>query len=178
VVDTRSHGVITDASLRGSGLLVFDVDVTDDLRALLDDGAPAAGVVWRTMDTPTGTSFDNLGDGAAGPPGVNGSFLPYLSVQLDAAATATATATARPDTPTPTATPTPDANATPSRTRTPGACPGDCDGGGSVSVNELVTGVNLALGNAGSCTAMDGDGDGTVGIAELVRAVGAALNGC
>jgi len=32
-----------------------------------------------------------------------------------------------------------------------GPCAGDCDGSGDVTVNELVTLVNIALGNAGSC---------------------------
>jgi hypothetical protein len=59
-------------------------------------------------------------------------------------------------------------------------CEGDCDGGGTVSIDELVTAVSIALGTAtvDSCTAADRDGDGNVSIAELVAAVGAALNGC
>jgi hypothetical protein len=172
--------------------LTFVVDVTADIRALLEDGAPAAGVVWRTMDTPTGTSIDNLGDGAAGPPGVDGSFMPFLTVELAAAATSTPTPTATPvadtpttapdtptvvlDTPTPTATHDPGSTATP--TLPPGACAGDCNGDDAVTVNELVTAVTMALGNAAACAAVDGDGDGTVSISELVRAIGALLNGC
>jgi hypothetical protein len=59
-------------------------------------------------------------------------------------------------------------------------CPGDCSGDGAVSVAELTTGVNIALGSAGleSCPSFDRDGDASVGIAELLAAVSAALGGC
>lgn len=59
-------------------------------------------------------------------------------------------------------------------------CPGDCDGNGSVGVNELVIGVNILLGRAAVtvCPPMDGNGNGTVAINELVAAVGSNLNGC
>lgn len=59
-------------------------------------------------------------------------------------------------------------------------CAGDCDGGASVSVAELIQGVRISLGETAveQCPAFDGDGDGTVRIAELIRAVSAALNGC
>ncbi len=60
------------------------------------------------------------------------------------------------------------------------ACVGDCDGDGMVAVNELIRGVNIALGNTGidQCPVFDTDGDGMVGINELVAGVNAALNGC
>ena len=58
-------------------------------------------------------------------------------------------------------------------------CP-DCDGDGAVVINELVTGIGIALGSAplASCPAFDRDADGTVAIDEIIAAVGAALNGC
>lgn len=62
----------------------------------------------------------------------------------------------------------------------PASCTGDCNGDGQVAVNELIVGVNIALGNqaVGACPALDTDGDGMVVVSELVRAVGFALNGC
>ena len=59
-------------------------------------------------------------------------------------------------------------------------CAGDCNGDGEVAINELIIGVNIALGSvAGSaCAEIDIDGDGEVAINELVTAVGFALNGC
>jgi len=83
--------------------------------------------------------------------------------------------------PTPSSTPTP----TPTPTETPeptppAACPGDCNGDGEVTVDEIVTGVNIALGFASSqgCPAMDTNGDEQVTIDELLQAVNAALFGC
>lgn len=60
------------------------------------------------------------------------------------------------------------------------ACPGDCNGDGRVSINELILGVNIALGNAplAQCPAFDGNASGSVEINELVRGVNAALGGC
>jgi hypothetical protein len=75
-------------------------------------------------------------------------------------------------------TPTPDATGT-ATTGTP-ACAGDCSGDNSVVVNELIVGVNIALGNAAAsaCPAFDRNGDGMVSINELIAAVSAALDGC
>lgn len=116
--------------------------------------------------------------------------------------TATATRTALPSrtwtrtqtatiTPNPTATPTvtagmsamPTVALSPSATPvlTPGVpCLGDCDRSGTATVEELVKGVNIALGTLppDECMSLDTDGSGTVTVDELVRAVGDATNGC
>lgn len=59
-------------------------------------------------------------------------------------------------------------------------CGGDCSADGVVTVNELVVGVNIALGGlaAAQCTAVDESGDGTVAVNELVGAVAHLLGGC
>ena len=59
-------------------------------------------------------------------------------------------------------------------------CTGDCNGDGTVAINELITGVNIALGSAqvSSCPSFDVNSDGTVAINELIAAVNNALNGC
>ncbi len=59
-------------------------------------------------------------------------------------------------------------------------CAGDCNGDGSVAINELIVGVNIALGSqaVSTCAAFDGNGDGSVSIAELILAVNNALGGC
>ncbi len=60
------------------------------------------------------------------------------------------------------------------------ACTGDCSGDGVVTVDEVILGVNIALGLSvpTSCGAIDGDSDGQVTIDELVSAVNGVLNSC
>jgi hypothetical protein len=87
--------------------------------------------------------------------------------------TATATHTATP--------PGITATATATATVTAGIpCVGDCDGSGEVTINELITMVNIALGNfpVSACLAGDPSQSGTIEINELVTAVGNAINGC
>jgi YVTN family beta-propeller protein len=61
-----------------------------------------------------------------------------------------------------------------------GACTGDCNGSNIVEINELILGVNIALGTAqlSRCPVFDADGSGRVEIYELIAAVNNALNGC
>jgi hypothetical protein len=62
----------------------------------------------------------------------------------------------------------------------PTTCVGDCDGNGTVSIDELLTAVAIALGDLprDRCIAADRDGNGTVTVDELVAAIAAALDGC
>ncbi len=59
--------------------------------------------------------------------------------------------------------------------RYPYTCPGDCDGDGVVSVNELISGVRIVLNEAPSTSC---PGLRRSGIAGLIDAVGHALSGC
>jgi len=61
-----------------------------------------------------------------------------------------------------------------------GSCTGDCSGDGEVTVNELITMVNIALGtaNVSTCGAGDANGDGQITINEIIAGVNNALNGC
>jgi len=60
------------------------------------------------------------------------------------------------------------------------SCPGDCNGDGAVTVNELIVGVNIALGTTmvSACPQFDRDDDGAVSISEIIGAVQSALSGC
>jgi hypothetical protein len=100
--------------------------------------------------------------------------LPTSTPTITATSTVTPTSNASP-TATPTATPTP----TPTQTQGQ-ICVGDCNGGGTVTIDELLKGVNIALGTNAIdvCPAFDKNGDGKVGIDELITAVNAALTGC
>jgi uncharacterized repeat protein (TIGR03806 family) len=60
------------------------------------------------------------------------------------------------------------------------ACVGDCNGDGVLQINELIVGVNLALGSGSlsACQTFDRNGDGQVSIDELLAAVNDAARGC
>jgi cytochrome c peroxidase len=62
----------------------------------------------------------------------------------------------------------------------PSACPGDCDFSGGVTVDELVTGISLALGERtlAHCVGFDSSGDGEVSVDELIANINLALIGC
>jgi len=62
----------------------------------------------------------------------------------------------------------------------PPSCPGDCDGNGSVTVDELIRGVRIALGQdpLSTCPVFDESGDGSVAVNELIAAVNRSLTGC
>jgi hypothetical protein len=91
----------------------------------------------------------------------------------------TPTATLGPtDTPCPTGaatTPTPTATAI-----VASPCVGDCNSDDTVTVDEILTLVNIALGNLELSTCEDGDGNGhgQITIDEILTAVNHALNGC
>jgi hypothetical protein len=59
-------------------------------------------------------------------------------------------------------------------------CVGDCDDSGTVTVDEIVKGVDIVLGERSldQCPPLDCNGNGQVTVACLVQALGAALNGC
>ncbi|MBX3026205.1 PEP-CTERM sorting domain-containing protein [bacterium] len=69
---------------------------------------------------------------------------------------------------------------TPTPTQAPTTCAGDCNGDGTVTVNEIITGVTIALGSApvDACAVLDADGDGQVAVNELILAVQRLLTGC
>jgi cysteine-rich repeat protein len=58
-------------------------------------------------------------------------------------------------------------------------CVGDCNGDGTVGINELILGVNIALGSqpTSACAAFQ-DGSGMVTIAQLIKGVNDALAMC
>jgi hypothetical protein len=59
-------------------------------------------------------------------------------------------------------------------------CAGDCNLDGSVTIDEVVIGVNIALGgrNRHDCPPADTNNDNTVTIDELIQSVRYALEGC
>jgi sugar lactone lactonase YvrE len=60
------------------------------------------------------------------------------------------------------------------------ACTGDCDGSGTVTVDEILLGVNVALGeeSVARCSVFDSDIDTQVTVDELLSSVSSGLQGC
>ena len=79
----------------------------------------------------------------------------------------------------PTPTPTPSLASTPTPTAT-ASCVGDCDGDGQVTVDEILTLIDVALGSAAitQCEPGDSNNDGRITIDEILMAVDNGLNGC
>lgn len=83
-----------------------------------------------------------------------------------------------------TPTPTQTATLTPTVTPISGTCVGDCDGGGDVTVNEIIILLNMALGTQTELSACpDGIPADIVDVSEInvtliIQAVNNALNGC
>jgi hypothetical protein len=132
------------------------------------------------------------GDGSCDVP-LDGELGDYIGAQMAAAnvgapaetPTSTATPSLAPTTPAATSTATPSATLTStaainSPTPTPIHCTGDCDANLAVAVDEIVKGVNIALGTASldQCQAFDCNATGQVTVDCLVQAVEAALSGC
>lgn len=76
--------------------------------------------------------------------------------------------------------PTVDSHPTPTPTPTPLPCVGDCNGDNLVTVDELLTMVNIALGNASVsiCSQADATGDSQITVDENLAAVNNVLSGC
>jgi hypothetical protein len=94
--------------------------------------------------------------------------------------TSTPTTAVRSPTATVTGSPVSTATMIPTPTVDAPQCIGDCDGSDTVSVNELVLGVNIALARAAlaACPAFDQNDSQGVEVNELVAAVNRALRGC
>lgn len=62
----------------------------------------------------------------------------------------------------------------------PAGCVGDCNGNGEVTIDEIIKGVNIALGSLAldQCPSFDANGDDVVTVNELIQGVNNALNGC
>jgi len=60
------------------------------------------------------------------------------------------------------------------------ACAGNCGADNGVTVDEILTTVNIALGNASllDCEAADASHDGSVTVDEVLAAVNNSLNMC
>jgi subtilase family serine protease len=121
----------------------------------------------KPTETPTPSAVSTPMNTPTQPPTSTPTLTPTSTVSATCSATPSATAT-----------PTHDATATPSLTVIP--CVGDCNNDGTVDVDEILTMVNVALGNAhvDICPAGVADHDAEITVDEILTAVNNVLNGC
>ena len=173
-------GSCSDTSFDPCGDCASCQPSTDPNNPLPFECSPASnGASCDDFNECTGDGTCEAGDCVDAPPATPGGPTPTATASPTTPPVATATATLPPvNTATPTA--TEGAAGTPTPTNPPSGCTGDCNGDGDVTVDEIVTGVNIALGSlpVSNCLAMDESGDGEVTVDEILRAINAALNGC
>ncbi|MGH7786611.1 MAG: hypothetical protein ACRERC_07075 [Candidatus Binatia bacterium] len=185
--------VADDAPLGPSQLTVDRVLAGDQDGGLLTGTLAVNGVLVVDPEAPlptataTPTTTRTVTDTPTATPTATATPTPTAVDTATATATATASGTSTPtpvptDTPPATATPPPTATQPPSPTptATPIGCVGDCNGNGSVSINELILAVNISAGTqtVAACPAIDRNRNGVVSIDELIAAVGNATGGC
>jgi len=162
-IDTTAAGVITDATLAVSGPVSFEVDVTDAMRAALDEEAAYLGFVLATDDNQSGTSIDNLGANAAGPPGVGGSRMPFLSIAIAEAPTTTTTSTTVTST-------TTTSTSTTSTSMEPDSFCGDANGDGNLTAGDALFILRAAVGGTTCPLALcDADGSARITAGDAMR---------
>ncbi|MBI3782418.1 MAG: hypothetical protein HY270_03345 [Deltaproteobacteria bacterium] len=162
-----SAGTLGLVAGQGTRLLLDEVTHSSPM-ANDSDGKATFEFIWQAPES-AGT-YTLFGAGCS----VNGN----SQRTGDAAARTTYQIVVGADVPTPTPPPPPTATAT--ATARENACVGDCGSDGEVTVDELITGVNVALGVTplSACPVFDANGDGEVTIDELLQAVNSALNAC
>jgi hypothetical protein len=152
--------------------------------ATLSDSPTATASPSSTVTVtgaPTDTASPSPSATASGVPTATTSSTPTATVSGAPTATTSSTPTATVSgAPTATTSSTPTATASGAPTGTPGLCAGDCNGDGAVTIDELILGINIALGSQppSACPSFDTDSDGTLSIDELIFAVQNALAGC
>lgn len=138
-----------------------------------EDGAVSDSEFMRAEQNAAGSCAASECPSATGTPRPSPTATPSFTSSIP---TRTRTPTAPAATQTATATPPTNATAT----LIAPACVGDCDDNRTVVVNEVVTGVNIALDRAtvATCVAFDPNQTTTVTVSELVQGVNSLLRGC
>jgi hypothetical protein len=173
----------TLSSIAGQGTRLLAGEITHSAPKNNDDNGQASfDFSWRAPEAPGTYRLFGAGNSVNRNNAITGDAPAATTHDIvvgAAEATPTATPTSTPIEATPTEAPT--ATATATQVPTPArACPGDCGSDGEVTVDELISGVNIALGVAAIdvCPVFDINNDSEVTIDEVLQAVNSALFGC
>jgi len=173
---TASNTATATASVTPSSTptATFTVTATDTSTA-----TPTLTPTATASNTPTTTAIPTAMPSSTPTATLTSTYSPTVTATSTPPPTDTATATPS-ATLTSTEIPTPSETPPPCPTPTPVPCVGDCDGSGQVTIDEILTMVNIALGstNISSCLAGDSNHDSSITIDEILTAVNNALNGC
>lgn len=173
---------MTRLQVTGAGVIAIALEVHRNPDNAADQKSAARTVPGAgSRSTPDVIVIESPIPVQATPTPTGGGSAPTVTSTETASPSPSTSATATP-TATPTNTPTLTPTVTPaqSATFTPIACVGDCDGQGSVTVDDILTMVSIALGNTdvSACQAGDVSQDGQITIDEILIVVNNALNGC
>lgn len=199
-VDAPIDGCSDLGAFVGAQNVAVDVDLTTTQQALppgekgvpyesfalVVGGLPPYDITVTGNAVPDGLSLNPSTGVLSGTPTEGGIFSFTIHAEDSAQDTLDGTfdiSIADPDVPTPTETPDPTATATATPSVTPSStvavCIGNCSGDGAVTVDELVSLLNIALGAKPASVCPEGIPTGAaVDVALLVRAVANALGGC
>jgi len=165
---------------QGSGLScppLIDTPTPTVTSTLVPTVTPTNTPTRTVTATATATSSSSPAPSPTSTP--SATFTPTRTFSVTPTATLQPTASSTPVA-SPTATTGATATATATQTSAPPACVGDCNNDGLVTIDEILSGVHIALGklDLDTCPPFDGGGDGLVTVDEIVAAVDKALNGC
>jgi hypothetical protein len=158
-----------------TGAAMFQFAANNTAFTLFSAGGPTSTPTASILPTQTPTPTPTSTSRPTAPPTDTVTSTPTAVFIPTHTATVTPTSTL-PASATPTNPLPPSATAT----ATPKPCAGDCNNDGQVTVDELLTMVNTALGNANVSTCLTGDAnhDNQITIDEILTAVDNGLNGC
>lgn len=182
----REDGDVATYAIGESILVSFRLASDTQSRAtasIVDTRANGLTTVFALGSIPTNVPL-SFGGRVGAPNGVHTLRLRVGNATVDTCSflvsgSAAPTATRSPSK-TPTATRTRTASRTFTATPIPSACTGACSGGAMVSVNDLLTVIEIAAGRTplSACPVADANGDLQVSLDEVLQAVNNALDGC
>ena len=167
--DSGTPATVTVSATTGS--LVLDAVGASPVTALVATGTGQTKQYEASSDTVTGAGSTAVSNESTVTMAWSLTVENWAIIAVPIHPAPTPTGQPLPPTPTPTPTATPTISV---------RCVGDCNGNGQVTISDIITIVNIALGNltVSACVAADANNDGAITMDEILAAVNRALEGC